>query len=245
VLKTRCPRTARRSLRTPCTEAVPAEHRRGSRGPYRTARKWRPVRPAVMLLLGWPVRADGQLYLLTRNDPPRQARSRATSAQASARLRAAERTAANPFPADPDVRVEGETPHDPPRHRLWLVLVALRLRDVQGQNTGMDLEDEWHASSRDRRRSDAFIVLKAEWRFSASQAPCRVESAASRDRPARRTAQLGQISAIALRPGAAPVGSRAAPSATPTPARSPGGKPPTASARCHHDSANPKMRKEP
>jgi hypothetical protein len=125
---------------------------------------------------------------------------------------------------------------------LWLVLVAfVGFGMFKVKYEVMDLED---ALARTNRAivadQDAVHVLKAEWAFLSQ--PSRLADLSKRhlDLVPLGTAQLGQVSAIPLRPGAVPVTIAAVP-ATPAPPV-PGSKPPLAATTAV---ANAKMRIEP
>lgn len=90
---------------------------------------------------------------------------------------------------------------------LWLVLVALvGFGMFKVKYEVMDLEDELARANRAiTADQDAIHVLKAEWAFLAQ--PSRLAELSRRflDLAPLATSQLGQISAIALRPTAVPV----------------------------------------
>ena len=132
---------------------------------------------------------------------------------------------------------------------LWLVLVAfVGFGMFKVKYEVMDLEDELARINRAIvADQDAVHVLKAEWAFLGQ--PSRLAELSRRhlELVPLGAAQLGQISAIALRPGAVPVAVAAAPSVTPTPApTAPSGKPPTAKPLVASTTlANAKMRTDP
>jgi hypothetical protein len=108
---------------------------------------------------------------------------------------------------------------------LWLVLVAfVGFGMFKVKYEVMDLED---ALARTNRAivadQDAIHVLKAEWAFLSQ--PSRLAELSKRhlDLVPLGAAQLGQVSAIPLRPGAMPVAVAAAPppAAPPVPASKP------------------------
>jgi len=107
---------------------------------------------------------------------------------------------------------------------LWLVLVAfVGFGMFKVKYEVMDLEDELaHANRAITADQDAIHVLKAEWAFLAQ--PSRLAELSRRflDLAPLGTSQLGQISAIALRPTAVPVAVAGAPLTTPP---TPGAKP--------------------
>ena len=114
---------------------------------------------------------------------------------------------------------------------LWLVLVAfVGFGMFKVKYEVMDLEDELaHANRAITADQDAIHVLKAEWAFLAQ--PSRLAELSRRflDLAPLGTSQLGQISAIALRPTAVPVAvaGAAAPLTTPpTPGTKPSVVPP-------------------
>ena len=107
---------------------------------------------------------------------------------------------------------------------LWLVLVAfVGFGMFKVKYEVMDLEDELARANRAiTADQDAIHVLKAEWAFLAQ--PSRLAELSRRflDLAPLGTSQLGQISAIALRPTAVPVAVAGAPLTTPP---TPGAKP--------------------
>lgn len=126
---------------------------------------------------------------------------------------------------------------------LWLVLVAfVGFGMFKVKYEVMDLED---ALARTNRAivadQDAIHVLKAEWAFLSQ--PSRLAELSKRhlDLVPLGAAQLGQVSAIPLRPGAVPVAIAAAPQPP-----VPGSKPPLAKPLAGTTTvANAKMRIEP
>jgi hypothetical protein len=108
---------------------------------------------------------------------------------------------------------------------LWLVLVAfVGFGMFKVKYEVMDLEDELARANRAIvADQDAIHVLKAEWAFLGQ--PNRLAELSRRhlDLVPLGTTQLGQIGAIALRPGAVPL---AADTSTPAPP-APGTRPPT------------------
>jgi hypothetical protein len=129
---------------------------------------------------------------------------------------------------------------------LWLVLVAfVGFGMFKVKYEVMDLED---ALARTNRAivadQDSIHVLKAEWAFLSQ--PSRLAELSKRhlDLVPLGAAQLGQISAIPLRPGAMPVAVAAAPAPPAPPV--PGSKPPLAKPLIATTTvANAKMRIEP
>lgn len=111
---------------------------------------------------------------------------------------------------------------------LWLVLVALvGFGMFKVKYEVMDLEDQLARANRAITvDQDAIHVLKAEWAF--LDQPSRLAELSRRylDLAPIGTAQLGQISAIALRPSAVPLAAGSAPPLTAPPV--PGVKPPPA-----------------
>ena len=111
---------------------------------------------------------------------------------------------------------------------LWLVLVAfVGFGMFKVKYEVMDLEDELARANRAIvADQDAIHVLKAEWAFLGQ--PSRLAELSRRhlNLVPLGAAQLGQISAIPLRPSAVPLA--ASVPAPPTAPPVPGGKPPTA-----------------